>query len=92
MAKHKPTADIIKQGQTIYHISVPGDVALEYRHAIATSYFLYSHNEPLPTKGAAIKKMPVNRVKWYLKTFGNRLFYYSKAKALRQIAHLNGGA
>ena len=89
MAKHKPTAATIRQGQTIYWINTYTERYPENRPApTVQKYFMYSHKQPLPEEGCVVMKMPVSRLRWHFKQFGNDLFYYSKGRALQRAAQL----
>lgn len=89
MAKHKPTARTIRQGQTVYWINTFGEYSPELRPLPKVEkYFVYSHKEPLPPYGCKIIKVPVTRLKQVFDNVGNNLFYYSRAKAHRRALQL----
>lgn len=88
MAKHKPTARTIRQGQTIYWVNPHYELHPDDRYVSVDKYFVYSQKEPLPHEGCIIIKVPVTTVRKALKEIGNDLFYYSKGKARQRAAQL----
>jgi hypothetical protein len=76
----RPTTQSIKQGQTIYMINYHIEKGFD-EEVTVDKYFLYSHKTTLPPIGCAFDKLPVSRVRDYIKKFGNMDLFYSIKKA-----------
>lgn len=87
MAKpNKPTAENVRQGQTIYLAWV-----CEYNsHMIkvyVSSFFLQSHKVPIPDPGEISRRMPVSKARELLGRH-NRNVFFSRGKAEKRAAQL----
>jgi len=80
MAKKNPTKNNIRQGHTLYVVSLNWYIPQET--FIIVKYLLYSHNEPIPPIGNVIQNMPVSRAREIMARNINQKFYFSRKKAL----------
>lgn len=84
MAKPKhPTVRSLRQGQTIYCVVNDSLLYGEVVPKRVVSYFLYSHNEPLPPLGCIVERLPVSNIKRAIKEYQTnmRVFFYSRRRA-----------
>jgi len=79
MAKGKPTASNIRQGQTIYEVRLDWNV----RDYVVEPMFLHSQKTPLPPDGCIVEKMPVDTARMILRMYGNKEFFATRNRAQR---------
>jgi hypothetical protein len=87
MAKRsKPTVQSLRQGQTIYYVERYYHWCPRNRPAPEIkAQFLYNEKTPLPPLGCIIDRMPVSRIREWIRQNGANIFFYSRKKAARSL-------
>lgn len=75
-----------RQGQTIHIVSV--DYSFPIPKPRISTYFMYSHKEPLPPEYHIIERMPVSRMNKIVKQFGYGFRTHSRRKAVTRLKQL----
>jgi len=89
MAKGRPNAYNIKQGQTLFVVSCgAAPERYRFRHSVMT-VFLHSHKTKLPPRGCIVTEVPVSFVRSHLKACGNQGFFFSRKRAFTYCKELN---
>ena len=77
----------LKQGQTIY-IARVDTIQFPQPEVIFQSFFMYSQNEPLPSEGYMVLKMPVTHMRYIIKNFPYDFYTHSRRKAISRLKQL----
>ncbi len=82
MAKRKPTAKNIRQGQTVYTVDYHFHIPPPYTpNPTIIKFFLYSQKEPFPQEGSIIERMPITLLRRSFEQYGNKGWYFSRRQA-----------